>query len=207
MARYTQDVYLNKPVDFVEFMMKDYLEKSSFKPKTWKGTPVFRRGDGFFEGFRYMIWSYSNGTLHLEAWLKGPFGGEQGLDGFWGWAIKAAYRKDIEKLIELLQQQLPDSAASGAAPDGTVTPVPVQTMDNSRSATLALVLGIVCLLLCWSPLLCVVAGCVSIICYRSSKNSSKAGQAKAGRVCAIIGMCITLALYIIGLMGALAGIV
>ena len=211
MARYTQDIILNKPDDFVAFMMNDYMTKNSFTQNTWKGAPVFRRGDGFFEGFRYLIWNYSNGVLHLEAWLKGPFGGEQGLTGFWGWAIKAAYRSDLEKLIALLQQTLPDpSMTGGMMPDGTpapAAPIPVQTMDNHRNATFSLILGIVCILLCWSPLLCVVAGSFSIICYRSSKASSKAGQAKIGRVCAIVGMSITLALWVLNFVLIALGIV
>lgn len=211
MARYTQDVVLNKPDDFVAFMMNDYLVKNSFTQYIYNGAAVFRRGDGFFEGFRYLFWYYSNGVLHLEAWLKGPFGGEQGLTGAWAWAIKAAYRSDLEKLIALLQQTLPDpSMMGGVMPDGTpapVAPIPVQTMDNHSNATISLVLGIVCILLCWSPILCILAGSVSIICYRSGKASSKAGQAKAGRICAIIGMSITLALWILNFVLIALGIV
>lgn len=202
MARYTQDIVLNKPDDFVAFMMNDYLLKNSFTQNTWKNTPVFRRGDGFFEGFRYMIWNYSNGVLHLEAWLKGPFGGEQGLTGFWGWAIKAAYRSDIEKLIVLLQQTLPDPTQTGAvAPDGTtpVTTVPVQTIDNSKNATLSMVMGILSIVFCWWLLLSVVFGALAITFNRSSKNSSKAGQAKVGKICGIVGMSIALVLYILSL--------
>lgn len=173
-------------------MMKDYLEKNSFSQKTWKGTPVYRRGDGFFEGYRYMNWSYTDGRLHLEAWLKGPFGGEQGLTGMWGWAVKSSYRKDIEKLIELLQQQLPDPSYSG----GGGRTVPVQTMDNPRSAILALVFGIASILLCWYPYLGIVAGCPAVIFSRSGKGS-KAGLAKGGMVCAIVGMSLSLVLWIL----------
>ena len=201
MARYTQDIVLNKPDDFVAFMMNDYMTKNSFTQNTWKGVPVFRRGDGFFEGFRYLNWNYSNGVLHLEAWLKGPLGGEQGLTGFWGWAIKASYRSDLEKLIALLQQTLPEpSMTGGVMPDGTpapMAPIPVQTMDNHRNATISLILGIASILLCWIPILCILAGSFSIICYRSSKASSKAGQAKIGRICAIVGMSIMLALLVL----------
>ena len=200
MAKYTQDRYLDKPADFVDFMIKDYLEKTSFTQKTWKGSPVYRRGDGFFEGFRYLDWSYSNGTLHLEAWFKGPFGGEQGLTGFWGWGAKAAYRKEINQLIELLQQQLPDPSYSGGASSDGTTPtqtVKVRTVDNPRSAIFALVFGLASIFLCWIPLLSLVAGCLGVMFSRSGKGSSKAGLAKGGMVCAIVGMSLSLVLLIL----------
>lgn len=150
MARYIRDIYLGQPAGFVEFMMKDYLNKNSFSEKTWDGLPVNRRGAGFFEGFRYMIWNYSDGTLHLEAWFKGPFGGEQKLTGLWGWVAKTIYRREIDKLIELLQQQLPDpSTFASSAPDGSnsIQPITVQTLDNRGSAILSLVFGLASIIL------------------------------------------------------------
>ena len=91
MARYIQDVTLNQPDDFVHFMMNDYLQKNSFSQTTYKGTSVYRRGDYFFEAFRYMTYNYTNGVLHLEAWMGGLLGGEQGLNGICGWAVKISY--------------------------------------------------------------------------------------------------------------------
>ncbi len=201
MARYVQDVTLNQPDDFVYFMMNDYMQKNSFKTANWKGNSVYRRGDGFFEGFRYLVWSYAGGVLHLEAWLKGPFGGEQGLTGFWGWAVKASYRSDLEKLCSLMQQAIPQpvpAGAEGAAPGQNV--IQVQTMNNTGSATAALILGIVSIFLCWSPLLCLLAGCVAVITYRSGKGSTKGKLAKAGLICAIVGMSITAVLFVLNVL-------
>ena len=45
MSRYTNDLPLNKPVDFVQFMMNDYLSKNGFSTAEWKGQPVYRAGD------------------------------------------------------------------------------------------------------------------------------------------------------------------
>ena len=84
MSRYTNDLPLNKPVDFVQFMMNDYLSKNGFSTAEWKGQPVYRAGDPMLEGYKFMTWSYINGVLHVEAWLKGLFGGEMGLTGFVG---------------------------------------------------------------------------------------------------------------------------
>lgn len=210
MARYTQDVVLNKPDDFVLFMMNDYLQKESFSQSDWKGTPAYRRGDGFIEGFRYLTWSYNNGVLHLEAWLKGPLGGEQDLSGFWGWAVKAAYRSSIEELIKLLHQEIPQpTAASGTAPDNAApvqNVVTVQTSNNTKAATLALILGIVSIVAsCFIPLIGLVCGFFAIIFYRSGKGSTSAGQAKAGRVCGIIGICLAGVMYVLNIVLTVLG--
>lgn len=200
MARYIQDVTLNQPDDFVHFMMNDYLQKNSFSNSTKKGPSVYRRGDGFFEGFRYMTYSYANGVLHLEAWMAGPFGGEQGLTGFWGWAVKSSYRKDIERLISLLLQNIPQAAAvPGQTPDGapsTQSVIPVQTMDNTGAAKASLIFGILSIVLCWTYF-SVVFTCLAVIFYRSSKHSTKAGMAKAGLICGIVGSSIWLFLVLL----------
>ena len=75
--------------------------------------------------------------------------------------------------------------------------VKVQTMDNPRSAILALVFGLASILLCWIPLLGLVAGCLAVMFSRSGKGSSKAGLAKGGMVCAIVGMSLSLVLWIL----------
>ena len=82
MARYVKDLVLNKPEDFVTFIMNDYLQKNQFVVSEWKGEPAYRTGDALIEGYKYLKWSYENGTLHLEAWMKSTFGKEMGLDGF-----------------------------------------------------------------------------------------------------------------------------
>ena len=58
MSRYTNDLPLNKPVDFVQFMMNDYLSKNGFSTAEWKGQPVYRAGDPMLEGYKFMTWSY-----------------------------------------------------------------------------------------------------------------------------------------------------
>lgn len=205
MARYVQDVVLNKPNDFVFFMMNDWLQKNSFKASTWKGESVYRRGDGFFEGFRYLKYSYANGVIHLEAWMKGPFGGEQGLTGAWGWAVKAGYKNSITQLITLLQQSIPQPVNPAPNADGTPSDapvqnvIPVQTVNNTSSATLALIFGILSIVLCWT-IFSIIFGCVSIISYRSGKGSTKAGMAKAGLICSIVGMCLYVVMLVLNIL-------
>lgn len=223
MSRYIQDVVLNQPADFVAFMMNDYLSKNSFTLKTWKGAPAYVRGSFasafFIEKYRIMTWSYTNGVLHLEACLGGIFGGEMDLTGAWGWMLKDAYRKDIEQLIQLLHQPLPNTATAGDGANATdpigssgntyytQTTVTVQTTDNTKAATTALVLGIISICLFWFPYLGFLAGIFAIIFYRSGKGSSQSGKATAGLVCAIIGICIALLIYFLNIVGTVMGIV
>ncbi len=73
MARYIRDIVLNKPDDFVAFMMNDYLQKNGFSPSDWKGEPAFRAGDAMLEGkgfiqtlLFYLITRVSHNTLLIS---------------------------------------------------------------------------------------------------------------------------------------------
>ena len=52
MARYVKDLVLNKPEDFVTFIMNDYLQKNQFVVSEWKGEPAYRTGDALIEGYK-----------------------------------------------------------------------------------------------------------------------------------------------------------
>lgn len=103
MARYVKDVNLNQPVEFVNFLMEDFLQKGGYAPSEWKTESCFRRGDAMAEGYKYLKWSYMNGIFHLEAWMRGPFGGEMGLTGFFGALPKKMYKDNLEALVISLQ--------------------------------------------------------------------------------------------------------
>ena len=143
MARYVRDLVLNKPDDFVQFMMNDFLRKNSFVMSDWKGEPAYRTGDAMMEGYKYLKWNYSGGIFHLEAWMKGTFGGEWNLDGFVGTLQKKPYKASLEQLFAALNQPIPMNQA-GAPEQVNPMPnvVPVQTVDNSSAATMGLVFGI-----------------------------------------------------------------
>ncbi|MBO4981117.1 MAG: hypothetical protein J6C84_04390 [Lachnospiraceae bacterium] len=205
MARYIQNVTLNKPDDFVQFIMNDFLQKNAFTLADWKGEPAYRAGDPMFEGYKYLKWSYQNGVFHLEAWLKGTFGGEWDLEGFVGIAMKKPYKSNLEQLIGLLQQDIsqPVNTQTSTNADGTVQTtnvVSVQTLDDPGAATLALVFGILAIVFAFLiPLLSIVFGCLAISRARVGMHSSKGGQAKAGKICAIVGMCIGIGLWLLNI--------
>ena len=230
MARYVKDITLNKPDDFVAFIVNDYLQKNKFVMSDWNGEPAYRAGDGVVEGYKYLKWSYAGGVFHLEAWLKGTAGGEWDLDGFVGIAMKKPYKSSLEQLFDVLQQQIPQqntaSAQNGAAPQGGPVqqgnvppqsapgaqgsvppqgnygqPIPVRTTDNTGAATIALVLGILSVALgIFVPLLGVILGIIGITQARMGSGSSKASMAKAGKVLSIIGICISAAGWLLNIV-------
>lgn len=217
MAKYVQDIVLNKPDDFVNFIMNDFIRKHGFKPSEWKGQPAYRAGDFMFEGYKYLAWSYYNGVFHLEAWLRGTFGGEWDLEGFVGCAQKGPYKTLLNQLIATLNQPLPQqnaapapgpSAMGGADPNMAANPytgtqnvvptvIPVQTTDNHSAATISLVCGILSIVCCWSYLFCILFAVIGFSQARMGQGSSKAKMAQAGKICSIVGVCLMAAFYII----------
>lgn len=210
MARYVKELTLNKPDDFVAFIVNDYLQKNRFVMSDWKGEPAYRAGDGLVEGYKYLKWSYTGGIFHLEAWLKGTAGGEWDLDGVVGIAMKKPYKSSLEQLFQALQQEIPAQPEAGTQnssipPQGNAgqqcsttnhnpqpQPIPVRTVDNTGAATIALVLGILSVIIgLFVPLIGVILGIIGISQARMGSGSSKAGMAKAGKVLSIIGICIS----------------
>jgi len=218
MARYVVDLQLNKPNDFVAFIMNDYLQKNQFSMSNWKGEPAYRAGDAMMEGYKFLKWYYSNGVLHLEAWLKGTFGGEWGLEGFVGFLMKKPYKESLSQLMVVLQQPLPQTMPMGQpgmpsmnqqmvggngqfVPPVAPQPVVVTTVDNSGAAIAALVLGIVALVLGFiSPLFSIIAACIAFSMARMGSGSSKAGCATAGKVMSIVGLCIAIVMWVLNIV-------
>ncbi len=197
MARYSKDLVLNKPEEFVTFMMNDYLQKNQFSMSDWKGEPAYRAGDAAMEGYKFLSWSYSNGTLHLEAWMKGTFGGEWNLDGFVGCLQKKPYKESLEQLLAALQQDIPE----GQSTEGMAQAVPVQTVDNTGAASQALLFGILTVVFgfIW-PIISVVFACLGFQRARMGSGSSKANLAKIGKILSIIGLVIAIVIWVLNIV-------
>lgn len=229
MARFTQDVVLNKPDDFVFFMMNDFLQKNGYAMSDWKGEPAYRAGDGFVEAYKYLKWSYNGGVFHLEAWMKGSFGGEWDLDGFVGCLVKKPYKESLMQLIALLQQTIPQptytqgnaastetasvtnntstqgdatagTSATNTVPNPNPAPIPVKTVDNHKAAQQALIFGILSLVLCWSPIFCIIMVALAFTRARMGQGSSKASLAKSGKICAIVALCLMIIFFVVNLL-------
>ena len=197
MARFVKDLVLNKPEEFVTFVMNDYLQKNQFSMSDWKGEPAYRAGDAMLEGYKYLNWSYVNGTLHLEAWLKGNGKKEWDLDGFVAIAQKKPYKNSLEQLFTVLQQDVPE----GQSPEGAAqTSIPVHTVDNTGAATAGLVLGILSVLFVWSPIISIVLAALGMSRARMGLGSSKAGIAKAGKILCIVGAIVAVSLWVLNIV-------
>lgn len=70
MARYIREVTLNRPADFVQFIMTDFLSKHGFSLVKFKGEMVYRTGGGLLEIPKFLTWGYRNGIFHVEAWTR-----------------------------------------------------------------------------------------------------------------------------------------
>lgn len=204
MARYIREVELNRPDDFVQYMMTDFLSKHGFKLVEFEGEMVYRTGDGFFEMPKFLTWGYQNGIFHVEAWtrncwLPGVYGQENALTGFMGCIPKDAYKKDIEALIGLLFQPLytngqpieggqPETPPMGANRGMNVQqPVYVRGTDVSRYAVMALVFSIVGFLFnCLNVFAGIIFGSLGIVYGKKAMNSTKRGMATAGFVIGIV---------------------
>lgn len=204
MARYVKDLVLNKPDDFVQFIMNDFLQKNSFVLSDWKGEPAYRTGDAMMEGYKYLKWNYAGGIFHLEAWMKGTFGGEWNLDGFVGTFQKKPYKASLEQLFAALSQPIPmnQQAAPGQPVPGVV---PVHTVDNSNAATMGLVFGIFSLIFAFLiPLVSIILACLGYSRARMGAGSRKAGLAKAGKILCIIGIIAAFIMWGVNVMLAVS---
>lgn len=223
MARYIRDVQINKPNDFVEYMVNDFLTKHGFKLVEFKGQTVYRAGGGMIEIPKFMVWNYQNGVFHIEAWtrnvwLPGVYGRENAMTGFLAAVPKGIYKQDIEQFLGLLFQALPsdgqeNNTVSGGQPGqdpaqtgdsipqgGAPQTVYVQGVDTSRYATMGLVMGIVgivtsCL---WAGIIFSVMGIIYGI---KGQTSSKKGAATAGLVCGIVGAVLFGVLVLLSIIG------
>ena len=209
MARYIREVVLNRPDDFVQYIMSDFIYKHGFHMVDFKGERILRAGGGLIEIPKFMIWSYRNGVFHVEAWtrnlwLPGVYGREIAMTGFMGCVPKSAYKKDIEELISLMTQPLyalqpgqpgygapgqpgygaPGQPGYGAPPQ----PVYVRGTDLSQYATMALIFSIISIVTSFvGGAFGILFGALAIVYGNKSLQSSKRGMAIAGMVIGIIG--------------------
>lgn len=206
MARYIRNIVLNKPADFVAFMMNDYLQKNGFSFFTWKYDAAFRAGDGIIESYKYLKWGYDGCTLHVEAWVRDLFGIEIGLDGLSFTLQRSAFRKSLEQLFVLLNQNIPMPPQPAYDTNGQPVPqpVPIQTADNSSAAVMALVFGIITLSLTFIyfvsliisisaftfifPVVILFVGTLGISRARLGGGSSQAKLALAGKILSMVAV-------------------
>lgn len=202
MARWIRDEQLNQPADFVQFIIEDYLNKNGFKKKMHKGQEVWQEGDGFLVMARFVRYEYTEGSLHLEAWVGK--GRENPLKGFIGALPKKMFREGLEELIGVLRQPLPEGQE---LPDGNNL-VTVQVADYGKYAVPAMVLsvaGIVIALFVWA-LGGILLGGIGITLGQRARSSTKANIANAAVILGIIALVIALVGYALNLFITISSI-
>lgn len=206
MARYIRDIVLNKPADFVAFMMNDYLQKNGFSFFKWKYEAAFRAGDGVIESYKYLKWGYDGRILHIEAWVRDLFGMEISLDSLSFTLQRSAFKKSLEQLFTLLNQNIPmpNQPAHGTNGQPIPQPIPIQTADNSSAAVMALVSGVITLSLTFIyfvslifsvsaltflfPIIILFGGTLGISRARLGGGSRQAKLALTGKILSILAM-------------------
>lgn len=102
MARYIEDAGINQPFDVVSMVMEDYIYHNRFFRGDWEGEPVYQCTDGHGKT-RYLKWNYASGILHMEAWLKSPFGNEMNLNALGAGRSGKEYKESIDRLTQNLR--------------------------------------------------------------------------------------------------------
>ncbi len=124
---------MRQPIDVVSEIMENYLYRNRYFRTDWNGEPVYLSTDSAEGGHRYLKWSYVNGVVHIEAWMKGTFGGEDDLDGG---GKKKAYKDSLEQLIMQLQNPPGDEYSgtfSGSVKQTAYTP-PRNSYNTQQTA-------------------------------------------------------------------------
>ena len=197
---------MNKPADFVAFMMNDYLQKNGFSFFKWKYEAAFRAGDGVIESYKYLKWGYDGRILHIEAWVRDLFGMEISLDSLSFTLQRSAFKKSLEQLFTLLNQNIPmpNQSAHGTNGQPIPQPIPIQTADNSSAAVMALVSGVITLSLTFIyfvslifsvsaltflfPIIILFGGTLGISRARLGGGSRQAKLALTGKILSILAM-------------------
>jgi hypothetical protein len=210
------DIFLNKPDDFVWFIVKDFCAKEGFNFKSYKGEDVWQKGVGALTAPQFLKIGYAGGYLHLEAWIKnailpGVYVGEMDLSGGYGFAVKKQLKKRVDALIGLLTQPIPDSQGY-LSPDGTpyAGPVPVAVHNPTGKANTAFVLGIASLastgvfLFLFSSLYLLIIPILGIVSAITGMKSTANGRALAGLIMSIISLVVSVSILIIVAVTALS---
>jgi hypothetical protein len=109
MGRTTMDITTKKSAKELEGIIASFMENEGFKKTVRRGEEVWKKGIGMLAAPQFLKTEIKSGALHIEAWLKnallpGVYVGEMGITGFYGFAIKAALRKRVDKLTALIQE-------------------------------------------------------------------------------------------------------
>ena len=156
---------------------------------------------------KFMKYTYENGLLHLEAWVKtawlpGIYGKDQSLDGFVASVPKQGFKKELDSLITILYQPIPENDYRMVDEYGNTvnSPVEVQCFDTSKKATSGFICAIIgipfALLGGW---LALIFASFAIVNGKKAMNSSKRNLATAAFIMGIIEIIVFAIVFILSI--------
>lgn len=114
MSRYIRDMVLQLPEDQVRTVINEFLQNGNFYQGTWKDKACYVGDYGFdsygqsmIAGIYFFEYTYENGTLHFEAWVRDGKTKEIGLTGAYSFTTKQPYAARIAALENQFIQSLP----------------------------------------------------------------------------------------------------
>lgn len=151
MSRYIREIDLQLPEDEVQGLIDGCLKENGFYRDEWQGKICWTADYGMNTAVSplrvteantriyFFDYTYENGKLHFEAWVKDGKTKEKGLTGWYLWQLKTPYANLVSSLEKELIDKLPqDSELRLQAEDS------VQLENSSKRMSKAyLLLGIV----------------------------------------------------------------
>ncbi len=109
MARYIKEIELGIAPEKVEEILEDFLQENTFYKTTWKGEACYTADFSVLKEVQFLKYSYENGVLHFEAWLRNGASKEQGLTGMGAMDLKKPYLEAVLSLLGRCIQESPQA--------------------------------------------------------------------------------------------------
>ena len=109
MARYIKEIELGIAPEKVEEILEDFLQENTFYKTTWKGEACYTADFSVIKEVQFLKYSYENGVLHFEAWLRNGASKEQGLTGMGAMDLKKPYLEAVLSLLGRCIQESPQA--------------------------------------------------------------------------------------------------
>jgi hypothetical protein len=105
MARYTNKICTSVAPSSLAPAIEKYLSKNEFYQVSYKGNAAWRKGKGIIAGPQFIILTYGEQKITIEAFLKlslipGIFVGEMDTEGY----INAVPKRILKESINALEQ-------------------------------------------------------------------------------------------------------
>ena len=147
MSRYIRDMELQLPENDVQAVVQDFLNKGGFYQGEWKGEvcyvsdygpsangpggPCNSYGQSLTLQVYFFKYSYQNGILHFEAWVRDGKTKEVGLTGAYVFTLKQPYTALVSAMENHLMEMLPMGSALRNRAEADSRAI----ADNSRRMT------------------------------------------------------------------------